>query len=225
PIMRLKLEMDKLANGDQLKISASDPGFAKDVPAWCKMTGNTLIGIETEGRKIIATVQKGGTAEITAGAAGKNKTIVVFSDSLDRALASFVIANGAATTGKKVTMFFTFWGLNVIKKQRKPQVEKDLMGKMFGMMLAGSSKGLGLSKINFGGMGPILMRKRMKDKNVDSLELMIQQALHAGVEMIACQMSMDIMGVDAKELIDGVTIGGVATYLSEAEQANINLFI
>ncbi len=225
PIMRLKMEMDKLANGDQLKISASDPGFAKDVPAWCKMTRNTLIGIETEGRKIIATVQKGGTAEITAGAAGKNKTIVVFSDSLDRALASFVIANGAATTGKKVTMFFTFWGLNVIKKQRKPQVEKDLMGKMFGMMLAGSSKGLGLSKINFGGMGPILMRKRMKDKNVDSLELMIQQALHAGVEMIACQMSMDIMGVDAKELIDGVTIGGVATYLSEAEQANINLFI
>jgi len=93
------------------------------------------------------------------------------------------------------------------------------------MMLAGSSRSLGLSKINFGGMGPVLMRKRMKDKNVDQLETMILQAQKAGVEMIACQMSMDIMGVSPEELMDGITIGGVATYLSEAEQANINLFI
>lgn len=226
PIMRLKLEMDRLANGDQLRISATDQGFAKDVPAWCKMTGNTLIGIETEGRKIVATVQKGGAVEQSVGVAGgRNKTIVVFSDDMDRALASFVIANGAATTGKKVTMFFTFWGLNIIKRTNKPKVEKDFMGKMFGMMMPSSSKGLALSKINFAGMGPLLMRKRMKDKNVDSLEMMIMQAKHAGVEMIACQMSMDIMGVMAEELIDGVTIGGVATYLSEAEQANLNLFI
>lgn len=225
PIMRLKQEMDKLANGDQLKISASDPGFAKDVPAWCRMTGNTLVSIVTEGKKIIATVQKGGAQEISAGGGGKNKTLVVFSDDLDKALAAFVIANGAATTGKKVTMFFTFWGLNVIKRSNTPKLDKDLMGRMFGLMLPGSSKGLGLSKINFAGIGPRLMRQRMKDKHVDSLELMIQQALHAGVEMIACQMSMDIMGVQASELIDGVTIGGVATYLAETEQANLNLFI
>lgn len=225
PIMRLKVEMDKLMEGDTLRISASDPGFVKDVPAWCQMTGNTLLGMEEIGKKYVATVLKGGAPEIGASSDGRNKTIIVFSDALDRALASFVIANGAATTGKKVTMFFTFWGLNVIKKPRKPKVKKDFMGKMFGMMMAGSSKALGLSKINFAGIGPKLMRKRMKDKNVDSLEMMIQQAQKAGVEMIACQMSMDVMGVQPEELMDGVSIGGVATYLSEAEQSNVNLFI
>ncbi|MDY0150743.1 MAG: FAD-dependent oxidoreductase [Candidatus Cloacimonas sp.] len=226
PILRMKSEMDKLSDGDILNITASDPGFAKDVPAWCNMTGNKLISIRNEGKKIIASVLKGGGKALSAGSeGGKNKTLIVFSDDLDRALASFVIANGAASTGKKVTMFFTFWGLNVIKKTSAIKPEKDFMGKMFGMMLPKSSKGLGLSKINFAGMGPILMRKRMKDKNVDSLEMMIGQAIHAGVQMIACQMSMDIMGVDASELMDGVTIGGVATYLEEAEQSNLNLFI
>lgn len=226
PIMRLKNEMDRLSNGDVLKITASDPGFAKDVPAWCNMTGNKLIKVESIGKKIVATLQKGGGKALEAGTGGgKNKTIIVFSDDMDRALASFVIANGAASTGKKVTMFFTFWGLNVIKKPGAPKADKDIMGKMFGMMMPKSSTGLGLSKINFGGIGPALMRKRMKDKNVDSLEMMILQAKRAGVQMIACQMSMDIMGVEAEELIDGVSIGGVASYLEEAEQSNLNLFI
>jgi len=226
PIMRLKNEIDRLSDGDQLKITASDPGFAKDVPAWCNMTGNKLLQVTTEGKKISAVVQKGGGKALSAeDGGGKNKTLIVFSDDLDRALASFVIANGAASTGKKVTMFFTFWGLNVIKKRGVAKTDKDLMGKMFGMMLPKSSQGLGLSKINFAGMGPVLMRKRMKDKNVDSLEMMIMQAKQAGVQMIACQMSMDIMGVDASELIDGVSIGGVASYLEEAEQSNLNLFI
>jgi NADPH-dependent 2,4-dienoyl-CoA reductase/sulfur reductase-like enzyme/peroxiredoxin family protein/rhodanese-related sulfurtransferase/TusA-related sulfurtransferase len=226
PIMRLKNEVDRLSDGDVLKITASDPGFAKDVPAWCNMTGNKLLKVETVGKKIVALVQKGGGKALEAGTGGgKNKTIIVFSDDMDRALASFVIANGAASTGKKVTMFFTFWGLNVIKKPGAPKTEKDVMGKMFGMMMPNSSSGLGLSKINFAGIGPMLMRKRMKDKNVDSLEMMIMQAKRAGVQMIACQMSMDIMGVDASELIDGVTIGGVASYLEEAEQSNLNLFI
>ncbi|MDZ4122406.1 MAG: DsrE/DsrF/DrsH-like family protein, partial [Candidatus Cloacimonadaceae bacterium] len=225
PIMRLKQEMDKLSDGDVLEISATDPGFAKDVPAWCSITGNTVVGIRNEGRKIIATLKKGGPANPESVLGGKNKTIIVFSDDLDRALASFVIANGAVATGKKVTMFFTFWGLNVIKKSTTVKIPKDLMSKMFGIMLPSDSKGLGLSKINFGGIGGLLMRKRMKDKNVDSLEMMISQARKAGVEMIACQMSMDIMGVHESELIDGVTIGGVATYLAKAEQSNLNLFI
>jgi peroxiredoxin family protein/TusA-related sulfurtransferase len=226
PIMRLKNEMDRLSDGDVLNITASDPGFAKDVPAWCNMTGNKLLSVSSAGKKIIASVQKGGGKVLEAGSGGgKNKTLIVFSDDLDRALASFVIANGAAATGKKVTMFFTFWGLNVIKKPGSASNDKDMMGKMFGMMLPKSSQGLGLSKINFAGMGPMMMRKRMKDKNVDSLEMMIMQAKKAGVQMIACQMSMDIMGVDAEELIEGVTIGGVASYLEEAEQSNLNLFI
>lgn len=226
PIMRLKNEIDRLADGDILKISASDPGFAKDVPAWCNMTGNKLLKVESSGKKIVAMIQKGGGKALEAGSGGgKNKTIIVFSDDMDRALASFVIANGAASTGKKVTMFFTFWGLNVIKKPGALKTDKDTMGKMFGMMMPKGAGSLGLSKINFAGMGPMMMKKRMKDKNVDSLEMMIMHAKRAGVQMIACQMSMDIMGVDASELIDGVTIGGVATYLEEAEQSNLNLFI
>lgn len=225
PIMRLKNEMDKLDAGDILKITATDQGFLKDVPAWSNLTGNTLMDIETKGSRITATVRKGGGKKLQVSEDGKNKTLIVFSDDLDRALASFVIANGAAAAGKKVTMFFTFWGLNVIKKPGAPKTDKDTMGKMFGMMLPKGATGLGLSKINFGGMGALMMRKRMKDKNVDPLESMILQAKQAGVKMIACQMSMDIMGVVKEELIDGVTIGGVATYLEEAEQSNLNLFI
>lgn len=231
PIMRLKQEIDKVGAGDVLIISATDPGFAKDVQSWCNMTNHRLLQLKTEDKKIIATVQKCACAEAneptatTAVASAKNKTLIVFSDDLDRALASFVIANGAAATGSKVTMFFTFWGLNVIKKPGLPLADKDLMGKMFGLMMPKNSQGLGLSKINFGGVGSAMMRKRMKEKNVDSLENMIMHAKRAGVQMIACQMSMDIMGVDASELLDGVTIGGVATYLEEAEKSNVNLFI
>ncbi|MCB5253583.1 MAG: FAD-dependent oxidoreductase [Candidatus Cloacimonadaceae bacterium] len=228
PIMKLKQEIDRIDDGDILIISASDPGFAKDVESWCNMTNNRLLELKTKDNKIIATVQKCDcdklkTSSVEIGT--KNKTLIVFSDDLDRALASFVIANGAAATGSKVTMFFTFWGLNVIKKPGLPKTDKDIMSKIFGMMLPKNSQGLGLSKINFAGMGPAMMRKRMKDKNVDSLETMIMQAKRAGVQMIACQMSMDIMGVDASELLEGVTIGGVATYLEEAEKSNVNLFI
>lgn len=154
-----------------------------------------------------------------------NKTLIVFSDDLDKALASFVIANGAASTGKKVTMFFTFWGLNVIKKQHKPTVTKDIFGKMFGWMLPTHSGKLKLSKMNMGGAGSWMMRLIMKRKRIDSLESLIQQAIDNGVEMIACTMSMDVMGVQKEELMDNVTLGGVASYLERAEEANVNLFI
>ena len=144
---------------------------------------------------------------------------------MDRALASFVIANGAASMGRKVTMFFTFWGLNIVKRENPPAVSKDFMGKMFGMMLPSSSKKLKLSKMNMGGIGTKMMRGRMKGLKIDSLETMIDSARKNGVEMIACQMSMDVMGVKEPELMDGVKIGGVATYLEHAEDAGVNLFI
>ena len=156
---------------------------------------------------------------------GNNATLICFSDDLDKALATFVIANGAVAMGKKVTIFFTFWGLNVIKKQDKLPVKKDFFGKMFGMMMPSSSKKLGLSKMNMVGMGGSVMRRVMKDKHVDSLESMIQTSLSNGVEFIACQMSMDVMGVKAEEFIEGVQIGGVATYLERTEGANLNLFM
>lgn len=127
--------------------------------------------------------------------------------------------------GKKVTIFFTFWGLNVIKRAHKPKVAKDFFGKAFGSMMASSSLNLGLSKMNMGGMGGKMMRMVMRKRQVDSLENMIQAALQSGVRFIACQMSMDVMGVKAEELIEGVEIGGVATYLECTEQANLNLFM
>lgn len=165
------------------------------------------------------------TDRIASREVADNKTLIVFSDDLDKALASFVIANGAAATGKKVTMFFTFWGLNVIKKREKPSVSKDIFGKMFGWMLPSSSEQLSLSKMNMGGIGSKMMRMIMRKKRIDSLESLMDQAVKNGVEMIACTMSMDVMGVKREELMDNVTLGGVATYLERAEDANMNLFI
>ena len=124
-----------------------------------------------------------------------------------------------------MTIFFTFWGLNAIKKLNKPAVKKDFFGKMFGMMLPSNSLKLKLSKMNMGGMGSRMMRYIMNKKNIDSLESLREQAIQNGVEFIACQMSMDVMGVKREELLDNVTIGGVATYMNRAEQANVNLFI
>ena len=144
---------------------------------------------------------------------------------MDKVLATFVLANGAAATGEKVTIFFTFWGLNAIKKTEKPKVKKDWFGKMFGVMLPSDSMKLQLSKMNMGGMGARMMRHIMKRKGIDSLESLRRQAIENGVEFIACQMSMDVMGVKKEELLDHVTIGGVATYMGRAEEANVNLFI
>lgn len=151
--------------------------------------------------------------------------MVVFSGDLDKAIASFIIANGAASMGKKVTMFFTFWGLNILRKHEKVSVQKGFMDKMFGFMMPRGSKRLKLSKMNMMGMGGKMIRKVMKDKNVTSLEELIQSAIDSGIEIVACQMSMDVMGLKQEELIDGVKIGGVGYYLGEAEDSNVNLFI
>jgi peroxiredoxin family protein/rhodanese-related sulfurtransferase/TusA-related sulfurtransferase len=227
PIMKLKKEIDKIQEGERIKETSTDVGFFRDVKSWCEVTGNKLINVENEGGKITAIVEKSSneSKEVKTMNNGDNKTIVVFSDDLDKALASFVIANGAASMGKKVTMFFTFWGLNIIKKQNKPSVKKDFMGRMFSWMMPTSSKQLKLSKMNMMGMGTIMMRKRMKNQNVDPLETMIENAIDSGVNLIGCQMSMDVMGVKQEELIEAVEIGGVANYLHEAESANVNLFI
>ena len=227
PVMQLKKNYKALKIGEQLQITATDQAFGKDVTSWCKMTGAELVALENKNGVVAATIrkqEKTASCEISRNNAD-NKTLIVFSDDLDKALASFVIANGAASPGKKVTMFFTFWGLNVIKKQHKPTVTKDIFGKMFGWMLPTHSGKLKLSKMNMGGAGSWMMRLIMKRKRIDSLESLIQQAIDNGVEMIACTMSMDVMGVQKEELMDNVTLGGVASYLERAEEANVNLFI
>lgn len=227
PIMKMKKTMDTLVPGEQIEIVSTDPGFARDAAAWCNSTGNKLLTQETAGGKATITIEKGTpeACHLISSCEGKGKTFIMFSDDLDKALATFVLANGAAATGQKVTIFFTFWGLNVIKRLEKPAVEKDIFGKMFGMMLPSSSLKLKLSKMSMGGMGGKMMRYIMHRKGIDSLESLRAQALENGVEFIACQMSMDVMGVAREELLDEVTIGGVATYMERADNANVNLFI
>lgn len=226
PIMKLKQAVESAQEGAVINIEATDPGFARDAQAWCESTGNTFISHESSrGIHSITIGKGGGQSSLSSGPAGKGKSFILFSDDLDKALATFVLANGAAATGEKVTIFFTFWGLNAIKKENKPKTEKDIFGRMFGMMLPKDSRKLALSKMNMFGLGPKMMRFIMKRKNIESLETLRDMAVANGVEFIACQMSMDVMGISKEELLDNVTIGGVATYMNRAENANVNLFI
>lgn len=226
--MQVHQALELLEDGDVLEITATDPGFATDIKTWCKKVGHTLMAAGKADKQFYAHIMKGtgeNKLQQTIHSIPNNKTMVVFSDDLDRAIASLIIANGAASMGRKVTMFYTFWGLNILKRPEKVNAPKDFMGKMFGMMLPRGTKKLKLSQMNMMGMGPIMIRKLMKDKNVDSLETLLQMALKSGVRMVACNMSMDLMGIHESELIDGVELGGVATYLGEAEDADVNLFI
>lgn len=225
PIMKLKQSIEKLGTGEQLQITATDPGFVRDAEAWCHSTGNHFISSSFNTGKYSVLIKKKDAQHFEPASNGKGKTFILFSDDLDKALATFVLANGAAATGEKVTIFFTFWGLNVIKKDKKPKVNKDIFGKMFGIMLPSRSMKLKLSKMNMGGIGRKMMRYIMKTKNIESLETLRSLAIENGVEFIACQMSMDVMGVKREELLDNVTIGGVATYMNRADNANVNLFI
>ena len=228
PIMKLKQAMDAAKEGERIEVVATDPGFSRDAAAWSESTGNKVISKSAKDGYHTVVFEKGAPKSdvaLAAGPASKNKTFICFSDNLDKVIATFILANGAAATGHKVSIFFTFWGLNVIKKQEKPAVEKDFFGKMFGWMMASDSRKLHLSKMSMWGMGDKLIRHIMKKKNIDSPESLIKQAMDNGVEFIACQMTMDMMGIAKEELIDGVSVGGVATYMNRAEDSAVNLFL
>ena len=227
PIMKVFETMKGMKAGEVMEVSASDPGFARDIGAWCRRTGNVLLVNEKQGDDYVALVRKGGAAvpAQAAGAAPQGKTIIVFSGNLDKVLASFIIANGAAAMGRPVTMFFTFWGLTALRRTERVKVKKSLVEKMFGVMLPRGTRKLKLSRMNMAGMGTGMMKMIMKQKNVDSLETLIAKAMAAGVHLVACTMSMDVMGIHPEELIDGVELGGVGAYLGDAEESNVNLFI
>lgn len=232
PIRRVFEEMNKMQEEDILEVRASDPGFGKDIEAWCDKTGNTLIKSDFDKSKkaFVAYIRKGKNAILSKSCSieqsDKNgATLVVFSGDLDKAIASFIIATGAASMGKEVTMFFTFWGLNVLKRKDKPNVSKDTMEKMFDFMLPSHSGKLPLSQMNMGGMGPKMINQIMKKNNVDDLDTLIKNAINMGVKVVACAMSMDLMGIKKDEFIDGVEIGGVASYLGATEDSGLNLFI
>ncbi|WP_214845959.1 CoA-disulfide reductase [Exiguobacterium sp. S90] len=230
PIVELKTKIDQLQDGDQVFIKASDPGFLPDVQAWATKLGHTVHTAEMNQGIVEVLLEKGqGQTEqhMTSAPVAKadDATMVVFSGDLDKALASFVIAQGAQAMGKQVTMFFTFWGLNVIRKPDAPAVDKAPMERMMGMMMPKHAGDLPLSNMNMAGAGQKMMKKVMKDKQVDALETMMAKAQAAGVRMIACTMSMDIMGIKKEELLDDIDYGGVASYLGATDDANLNLFI
>lgn len=236
PILKVKNAMQELDDGQQLKVTASDFGFYKDIDAWAKATDNTILNNEIQGDKVVATIQKGQatapcptdapqtTPTSTTKTNEEGTTIVVFDGDFDKAIASLIIAQGAAAMGQPVTMFFTFWGLNVIKKPGV-KLHKKGMAKMFDMALPHGAQKLPLSKLNMLGAGRSMMKKLMHNNNVDQLDTMLQKAQDAGVKMVACTMSMDLMGVQQDELIDGIELGGVAAYLGDARQRNTSLFI
>ena len=230
PLVKIKEKIDKLQGSEKLKVKVSDPGFYNDIQAWSKVTKNSLLSLDKKDGLTYATLQKGQASKVIEKNQenviiedNSNMTMVVFSGDLDKAIAAFIIANGALTMGKKVTMFFTFWGLSILKK--KNLAKKSFIEKMFAMMLPKNSQDLPVSKMNFFGIGAKMIRSVMKKKNIMSLEELMKKAKDLGVNITACTMSMDVMGISKEELIDGINYGGVGQYLGEAEKSNNNLFI
>lgn len=227
PIVKTGDKIRSIENGDILTVEADEAAFYSDISVWCDRTGNTLQSISEDNGKITAVIKKGNSASNsnTSSQTGNDKTMVVFSGDLDKTIAAFIIANGALAMGRKVTIFFTFWGLNILRKSEKVKVKKSFIEKMFGLMMPRGTKKLGLSRMNMGGAGAKMIRAVMKSKGVNSLEELIAQAIEHGARIVACQMSMDIMGIKKEELIDGVELGGAATFLGSGEQSDMSLFI
>ncbi|MFD2443256.1 DsrE/DsrF/DrsH-like family protein [Bacillus sp. CGMCC 1.16607] len=155
----------------------------------------------------------------------KKTTIVLFSGDYDKAMAAYIIANGAAAYDHEVTIFHTFWGLNVLRKNENIEVKKGFMEKMFGKMMPRGAENMGLSKMNFAGFGPKMIKDVMKKHNALPLSQLIEMAQEQDVKLVACSMTMDLLGLQKEELLDQIEYAGVAAYLADAQDGNVNLFI
>jgi peroxiredoxin family protein len=155
----------------------------------------------------------------------KKTTIILFSGDYDKAMAAYIIANGAAAYDHDVTIFHTFWGLNALRKDEHIPVKKGFLEKMFAKMMPRGAGRMGLSRMNFGGIGQKLIKHVIKKHNAMPLPQLIEMAKEQGVKLVACQMTVDLLGLKSEELIDGIEFAGVATYLADASEGNINLFI
>ncbi|GIN75188.1 hypothetical protein CHCC14820_3586 [Bacillus paralicheniformis] len=155
----------------------------------------------------------------------KRTTIVLFSGDYDKAMAAYIIANGAAAYDHEVTIFHTFWGLNALRKEELVPVKKGFLEKMFGKMMPRGADKMGLSKMNFAGVGPKMIKNVMKKHNALTLPQLIEMAQDQDVKLVACTMTMDLLGLQEKELLDDIDYAGVAAYLADAEEGNVNLFI
>jgi peroxiredoxin family protein len=155
----------------------------------------------------------------------KRTTIVLFSGDYDKAMAAYIIANGAAAYDHEVTIFHTFWGLNALRKENPPELKKGRLETMFAKMMPRGADKLGLSNMHFGGMGPKMIKQVMKKHNAMTLPQLIDMAQEQDIKMVACTMTMDLLGLDKVELLDDIEYAGVAAYLGDAEDGNVNLFI
>ena len=244
PIVKVADTLRSLPENSIVRVEATEDAFYSDIKVWTQRTGNKLLSLAADDGVISARIQKKSRAEGNGGLngdpgfnaengtlggkhvqLGEDKTFIVFSGDLDKTIAAFIIANGAASLGRNVTMFFTFWGLNILRKANRVKVKKSFIEKMFGFMMPRGSKKLGLSRMNMCGAGSKMIRGIMKSKGISSLEELMQDAIDHGVRLVACQMSMDVMGIRREELIDGVELGGVATFIGAGETSDISLFI
>lgn len=231
PIMKLSEKMKELHAGDEITVHVSDPGFVNDGPAWANRNGHELVSITPEGSGYRATMRKGGAgalanAQNQAVATGPAKTsFVVFSGDLDKLIAAFIIANGALAMGEEVSMFFTFWGLNALRAKNPPKRQKKAMEKMFAAMMPSGADNLTLSQMNMGGAGTEMIKQVMKKHNVQSLPELMTAAKDGGARIIACTMTMDLLGIAESDLMAGIEFGGVASFLGEAAESQTTLFI
>jgi peroxiredoxin family protein len=160
-----------------------------------------------------------------AGAVETNRaSLLVFSGDMDRLFAAFTVALASAASGLEVSMYFTFWGLTALRK-RKTFAGKSLGEKMVAMMLPSGPAAVGTSRMHMGGIGPRFFKHLMKRRNIETLPNMIAMAQEMGIKMIACEMSMNVMGITREELIDGLSYGGAATYVADAAGAKVTLFV
>lgn len=225
PIVKVADYLRDKPVGVTVRVEATEDAFVSDIRVWCDRTGNILDELVVDNGIIKAQITRAEKKKEVYSKEQNDKTFVVFSGDLDKTIAAFIIANGAAAMGRKVTMFFTFWGLNILRRPKKIKVAKTIIEKMFGAMMPRGTTKLGLSRMNMGGAGAKMIRGIMKQKGISSLEELIDSAKAHGVRIVACQMSMDIMGIHQEELIDGVELGGVATFIGSGEESDMSLFI
>jgi len=233
PIMKMSAQMKSLGLGDELRVKVSDPGFALDAPAWAKNNGHSMVSLEPSGAGYTAVIRKGGAgalakeqSAVALDPTGPQKvSFVVFSGDLDKLIAAFIIANGALALGKEVSMFFTFWGLNSLRKTNPPARSKSLLHKMFAFMMPKDANHTVLSQMNMLGAGTAMIKGVMKANGVASLPELMKSAMDGGANIVGCTMTMDLLGIAESDLLPGIKFGGVATFLGEAAESKTTLFI
>lgn len=231
PIMKVKDALVDLDPGQVLEVAASDTGFATDLPAFCKAQGLEFLDVKKHAGIITGRLRKSADLSqsneaVCSTASKQGASLVIFSQEMDKVLAGLVIANGAAAMGGPVTIFFTFWGINALRKDSAPTIQgKSFMAKMFGWMLPRGLNQLPLSNMHMMGMGTAMMKQRMASKRLPNVQGLLADAKRNNVRLVVCSMSMEAMGIRLEELIDGVEVGGVADFLGSSAEASTNLFI